>query len=94
MGSRPSSNFFFRKLDNAEKSYHRSGQGSTFSSGNTSSTLDGLDESFNTLSDGLDDKLKEAACYFEVDPDEVEKDDYVFRADMSFHPGNTYELKV
>lgn len=93
MGNRPSSNSFFRKLDNAEKSYHRSGQGSTFSSGNTSSILGGLDESFNTFSDGMDDKLKEAARYFEVDDAEVNKDDYSFRADMTFWPGNTYEPK-
>ncbi|KAH0658522.1 hypothetical protein KY289_027270 [Solanum tuberosum] len=64
-GSRPSSNSFFRKLDDAEKSYDRSSMGSTFNSGNRSSILDGLDESFNTLSDGMDGKLKEAASYFQ-----------------------------
>ncbi|XP_049373181.1 uncharacterized protein LOC125838159 [Solanum verrucosum] len=92
-GSRPSSNSFFRKLDDAEKSYDRSSMGSTFNSGNRSSILDGLDESFNTLSDGMDGKLKEAASYFQVDPDEVNKEDYAYRADMTFWPGNTYELK-
>ncbi|KAK4377662.1 hypothetical protein RND71_003958 [Anisodus tanguticus] len=92
-GNRPSPNSFFRKLDRAEKSYDRSGPGSTFSSGNRSSVLDGLDESFDTLSDGMDGKLKEAARYFEFDPDEVEKDDYAYRSDMTFWPGNTYELK-
>ncbi|KAH0721678.1 hypothetical protein KY290_005892 [Solanum tuberosum] len=92
-GNRPSPNSFFRKLDDAEKSYDRSGLGSTFSSGNRSSILDGLDESFNTLSDGMDGKLKEAASYFQVDPDEVDKEDYAYRADMTFWPGNTYELK-
>lgn len=93
-GNRPSPNSFFRKLDDAEKSYDRSGLGSTFSSGNRSSILDGLDESFNTLSDGMDGKLKEAASYFQVDPEEVGKEDYAYRADMTFWPGNTYELKV
>uniref|UniRef100_M1ARB7 Structural constituent of ribosome n=1 Tax=Solanum tuberosum TaxID=4113 RepID=M1ARB7_SOLTU len=92
-GNRPSPNSFFRKLDDAEKSYDRSSMGSTFSSGNRSSILDGLDESFNTLSDGMDGKLKEAASYFQVDPDEVDKEDYAYRADMTFWPGNTYELK-
>ncbi|WMV09651.1 hypothetical protein MTR67_003036 [Solanum verrucosum] len=46
-----------------------------------SSLLNGLDESFDTLSDGMDGKLKEEARYFEFDPDEVEKDDYAYRAD-------------
>ncbi|KAH0748871.1 hypothetical protein KY290_028103 [Solanum tuberosum] len=92
-GNRPSSNSFFRKLDDAEKSYDRSSMGSTFNLGNRSSILDGLDESFNTLSDGMDGKLKEAASYFQVDPDEVDKEDYAYRADMTFWPGNTYELK-
>ncbi|CAN4109655.1 unnamed protein product [Withania somnifera] len=84
-GNWSSSNSFFRKLDMAEKAYDRSG--------NRSSILDGLDESFNTLSDGMDDKLKEAARYFEFNPDEVEKDNYSYRADMTFWPRNTYELK-
>lgn len=93
-GNRPSQNSFFRKLDRAEKSYDRSGPGSTFSTGNRSSFLDGLDESFDSLSDGMDGKLKEAATYFKFDPDEIDKDDYAYRADMTFWPGNTYDIKV
>ncbi|KAK4380129.1 hypothetical protein RND71_001991 [Anisodus tanguticus] len=58
-----------------------------------SSLLDGLDESFDTLSDGMDGKLKEAARYFEFNPDKVEKVDYAYRPDMTFWPGNTYEIK-
>ncbi|KAJ8573947.1 hypothetical protein K7X08_010458 [Anisodus acutangulus] len=80
-GNRPSPNSFFRKLDRAENS------------GNRSSLLDGLDESFDTLSDGMDGKLKEAARYFEFNPDKVEKVDYAYRPDMTFWPGNTYEIK-
>ncbi|PHU08463.1 30S ribosomal protein S18 [Capsicum chinense] len=76
-----------------KKAYDRSGLGSMFGSGNRSSILDGLGESFNTLSDGMDGKLKEAANYFAFDPNEVEKEDYAYRADMTFWPGNTYELK-
>ena len=56
--------------------------------------MDGLDESFNTLSDGMDGKLKKAATYFEFDPDEIDKDDYAFRPDVTFQSGMTYELKV
>ncbi|PHT36761.1 hypothetical protein CQW23_24461 [Capsicum baccatum] len=92
-GNKPSPNSFFRKLGKVEKAYDRSGLGSMFGSGNRSSILDGLGESFNTLSDGMDGKLKEAASYFEFDPNEVEKEDYAYRADMTFWPGNTYELK-
>ena len=62
--------------------------------GSNSQVLDGLDESFNTLSDGMDGKLKKAATYFEFDEEEIEKDDYSFRPDMNFRLGMTYETKV
>lgn len=68
--------------------------GPRVSEGSNSQTLDGLDESFNTLSDGLDGRLKEAAAYFQVDPDEIVKEDYTFRPDMNFDLGMTYETKV
>ncbi|KAH0765351.1 hypothetical protein KY285_001222 [Solanum tuberosum] len=42
----------------------------------------------------MDGKLKEEARYFEFDPDEVEKDDYAYRADMTFWPGNTCKFKL
>ncbi|KAG5632450.1 hypothetical protein H5410_004167 [Solanum commersonii] len=41
----------------------------------------------------MDGKLKEEARYFEFDPDEVEKDDYAYRAEMTFWPGNTCKIK-
>ena len=62
--------------------------------GSNSQILDGLDESFNTLSDGMDGKLKKAATYFEFDEQEIEKDDYSFRPDVTFRVGMTYETKV
>ncbi|CAI9757087.1 unnamed protein product [Fraxinus pennsylvanica] len=49
--------------------------------------------SFNTLSDGMDEKLKKAATYFDYDPDEISKDDYAYRPDMNFWTGNTYDIK-
>ncbi|XP_040994230.1 uncharacterized protein LOC121240757, partial [Juglans microcarpa x Juglans regia] len=52
-----------------------------------------LDESFNTLSDGMDGKLKKAATYFQFDEDEITKDDYKFRPDMNFKEGMTDEIK-
>ena len=62
--------------------------------GSNSQISDGLDESFNTLSDGMDGKLKKAATYFEFNEKEIEKDDYSFRPDMNFRLGMTYETKV
>lgn len=58
------------------------------------SRIDDLEQSFDTLSDGLDGKLKEAANYFEFDPEEIDKEDYSFRYDTTFHPGSTYNAKV
>ncbi|XP_076913244.1 uncharacterized protein LOC143571803 [Bidens hawaiensis] len=55
--------------------------------------LDGLDDGLTTLTDGLDGKLKDAATYFEYDVNEVEKEDYKFRPDVTFWPGNTYDVK-
>ncbi|RYR63657.1 uncharacterized protein [Arachis hypogaea] len=57
------------------------------------SWLDDLEESFDTLSDGMDGKLKNAARYFEYDSDEVEEEDYSFRYDATFWPYTTYELR-
>lgn len=83
---------FFQKLDKAERAFGKSGSDSK-STGEFSSILDGLHESFNTLQDGMDGKLMDAASYFEWDPEEVDKDDYNFRPDMNFSPHMTYEPK-
>lgn len=91
-GGNSKTDSFFEKLDKFGQTRDRvgskSGEGSGFS------VLDGLDESFNTLSDGMDGKLKEAATYFEFDPEEVQKEDYAFRPDMNFMPRMTYDTKV
>lgn len=90
-GGNAKSDAFFHKLDRLGG---RDRLGPRVSEGSNSQTLDGLDESFNTLSDGLDGRLKEAAAYFQVDPDEIVKEDYTFRPDMNFDLGMTYETKV
>ncbi|KAK9065940.1 hypothetical protein SSX86_015342 [Deinandra increscens subsp. villosa] len=54
---------------------------------------DGFTDGFTSLTDGIDGKLKEAATYFQYDVNEVEKDDYKFRPDVTFWPGNTYDVK-
>ncbi|KAK2974620.1 hypothetical protein RJ640_025914 [Escallonia rubra] len=87
------SNSFFRKLDKAKKAHDMPASGSKSTGGKRSEFLDGLDESFSTLSDGMDGKLKEAATFFELDEHELEKDDYCYRPDMHFTPGMTYETK-
>lgn len=89
------SDALFRKLDRLGKARNRPGWlGSGNGGGNDSSVSDDLDESFDTLSDGMDGKLQKAAMYFEFDWEEVEKDGYAFRPDVSFKPGMTYEVKV
>jgi hypothetical protein len=56
--------------------------------------LDDLERSFDTLSDGMDGKLNNAARYFEFDPNEIDKDDYSYRYDTTFHSGSKYNVKV
>ncbi|KAJ9698692.1 hypothetical protein PVL29_007652 [Vitis rotundifolia] len=92
-GSNPNSDSFYQKLDRLEKSHDIYGLGSKLNGRNGSQFLDGLDESFNTLSDGMDGKLKKEATYFEFNPDEIEQEDYAFRPDVGFKPGMTYEPK-
>ncbi|XP_043699854.1 uncharacterized protein LOC122650508 [Telopea speciosissima] len=89
--SGPNTDSFYQKLDRLEKARGRSG--SRLNAGNGSQLLDGLDESFNTLSDGMDGKLKKAATYFEYDPEEISKEDYSFRPDVTFRSGTTYTTK-
>ncbi|KAA3485811.1 Ribosomal protein S18 [Gossypium australe] len=85
----PKAQAFYEKLDKVERSRYRFGPSST----RDEPMMDGLDESFSTLSDGMDMKLKKAATYFEFDLNEVHKNDYAFRPDVTFHSGSTYEPK-
>ncbi|KAI3680739.1 hypothetical protein L6452_35514 [Arctium lappa] len=85
---------FFQKLDQQTKALDRSAITSRLAGGpRRSGFVDGLDESFTSLTDGMDGKLKDAATYFEYDVDEVKKDDYKFRSDVTFWSGNTYDAK-
>lgn len=90
-GSSLTSSSFFQKLDQQKKALDRSRMNGP---SRRSGFLDGLDDSFTSLTDGMDGKLKEAATYFEYDMNEIEKDDYKFRSDVTFWPGNTYDVKV
>ncbi|KAL8089272.1 hypothetical protein AgCh_038898 [Apium graveolens] len=92
----PSQQSLFRRLDKAEKAHNNSYFGSfggRFNLDNRSEIFDGLDESFNTLSDVMDDKLKEAATCYDV-PGIEEDIDYKYRPNVNWNRiGETYELK-
>lgn len=81
------------KLNQQGKARDRSSSTSS-GSGESSPFLDDLEQSLDTLSDGMDGKLNNAARYFEFDPDEIMKEDYSFRYDTTFHQGSTYTIKV
>ncbi|KAG0502477.1 hypothetical protein HPP92_002549 [Vanilla planifolia] len=50
------------------------------------------DTGFDTLSDGMDSKLKKAAMSFPI-TDEIWDEDYKFRPDMTFWPATNYTLR-
>ena len=56
--------------------------------------MNDLDESFNKLSDGMDEKLKKEATNFEVNPEEFVQEDYCFRPDVSYNTGVKYTPRV
>ncbi|KAE9592333.1 putative ribosomal protein S18 [Lupinus albus] len=88
-GSDSKTDAFFDKLNRLSRTHDRS---SSVDGGN-SQMMNDLEDSFDTLSDGMDGKLKNAATYFEFDPEELIKDDYAFRYDTDFYPGSTYTIK-
>lgn len=85
---------FYQKFDQQKTGQGISEMMSRLNGSRRSGYLDGLDDGLTTLTDGLDGKLKDAATYFEYDVNEVEKEDYKFRPDVTFWPGNTYDVKV
>ncbi|XP_076899504.1 uncharacterized protein LOC143553381 [Bidens hawaiensis] len=84
---------FYQKFDQQKTGKGISEMMSRLNGSRRSGYLDGLDDGLTTLTDGLDGKLKDAATYFEYDVNEVEKEDYKFRPDVTFWPGNTYDVK-
>ncbi|KAG6501654.1 hypothetical protein ZIOFF_041537 [Zingiber officinale] len=79
---------FYRKLDKLEKAHERYTV-SRSNVGNGSSIIDGISNSFDSLSDGMDEKLDKAARTFTYS-NEIQEEDYRFRPDVTFYPGNTY----
>lgn len=93
-GDQSANSKFFQNLNNLGRTSEDSFLGYKSYASRRSEVSNGLDdEGFNTLSDGMDEKLKEAAYNLEVDNEEVDQEDYAFRPDSIFHPGNTYEPK-
>ncbi|KAM7466155.1 hypothetical protein LguiB_013717 [Lonicera macranthoides] len=92
-GSSATSNSFYQKLDRIENARGRFDFASKFNVRNRSEPLDSLDETFNTLSDGMDEKLKKSATDFDIDCEEMWKDDFAFRPDVEFPFKGTYEPK-
>ena len=97
---------FFRNLDRAGNSFERQGMGSGMGafgrrggSGNSGSgdmgnfgfgeSMDG----FDSLNDGMNEKLDDAARTFHM-TDEVDDDDYDYRPDVNYRRGSTYSVKV
>ncbi|KAJ6993936.1 hypothetical protein NC653_016919 [Populus alba x Populus x berolinensis] len=85
-GNSPSESFF-QKLDRLAKA--RNGPGSRLNERNSSEMVNDLDSSFNTLKDGMDEKLQEAAGYIDVDIDDIDE----YRPDAHFEDGDTYDIK-
>ncbi|XP_004294266.1 PREDICTED: uncharacterized protein LOC101297415 [Fragaria vesca subsp. vesca] len=89
----PKRDAFFTILDRLEKTSDGYASNQPGENQGGSHVLDGLDESFNTLSDGMDKKLKRAATYFQYDLEECKTDGYIFRPDANYFDGGTYEPK-
>ena len=87
-GGNSHSESFFQKLDRLAKA--RNGPGSRLNERNSSEMVNDLDSSFNTLKDGMDEKLQEAAGYIDVDIDDIDE----YRPDAHFEDGDTYDIKV
>ncbi|XP_031477820.1 uncharacterized protein LOC116248921 isoform X3 [Nymphaea colorata] len=84
---------FYQKLDRLEKARGRAGFGSRRNNGYSSGFQNTDDmETFDTLSDGMDGKLKKAAMSYPYS-DEIKNDDYAFRPDVNFRQGVTYTVK-
>ncbi|KAK8934061.1 hypothetical protein KSP39_PZI015333 [Platanthera zijinensis] len=83
---------FFQKLGKIETAHTQSINDFKDNGYGNSRFMNGQREGSDTLSDGLDWKLKKAANYFQF-TDEIMQDDYSFRPDVVFKLGTTYTPK-
>ncbi|XP_074289899.1 uncharacterized protein LOC141615481 isoform X1 [Silene latifolia] len=87
--SQDQTNSLFRSFDKVQNAHY--GPGFRFTHGeDASGGFGGDNNSLTTLPDGMEGKLKQAATYFEVDPQEIAADDYTYRSDMNLKPKMTY----
>ncbi|CAJ1972290.1 unnamed protein product [Sphenostylis stenocarpa] len=81
---------FLEKINQPGMARQRPGSGN----GASSEMMHLFEESHDTLLDGMDVKLKNAATYFEVDEEEINKEDYAFRYDANFPIDSKYDVKA
>ncbi|CAJ1972286.1 unnamed protein product [Sphenostylis stenocarpa] len=81
---------FLEKINQQGMTRQRPGSGN----GASSEMMHLFEESHDTLLDGMDVKLKNAATYFEVDEEEINKEDYAFRYDANFPIDSKYDVKA
>lgn len=84
----------YKDLNKTDNTKYRAGNVPSLDLGGDFGILDGPDEVSDTLSDGMELKLKKTATYFEFDHHEVSRDNYSFRPDYNFQSGMTYDTKV
>ncbi|VAH18874.1 unnamed protein product [Triticum turgidum subsp. durum] len=97
----PDDNSFFGKLDGFGNSFGRrhgtgSGMGAFSQQGGMGNLFGersshGIMDGFDSLNDGMNEKLDDAARTFHM-TDEVEDDDYDFRPDVNYRRGSTYNV--
>nr|XP_045089194.1 uncharacterized protein LOC109737945 isoform X2 [Aegilops tauschii subsp. strangulata] len=93
---------FFGKLDGVGSSFGRrhgtgSGMGAFSQQGEMGNLFGGrsshgIMDGFDSLNDGMNEKLDDAARTFHM-TDEVEDDDYDFRPDVNYKRGSTYNVR-
>uniref|UniRef100_A0A0D9XL62 Small ribosomal subunit protein bS18c n=1 Tax=Leersia perrieri TaxID=77586 RepID=A0A0D9XL62_9ORYZ len=95
-GGGSDNNNLFGKLDGYERpcgGFNNWGSMGGFRDrGNSRSVVEELGMGYNSLDDGMDDRLDEASRTFHM-TEEVEDEDYDFRPDVNFRRGSTYNVR-
>ncbi|KAJ9159105.1 hypothetical protein P3X46_024633 [Hevea brasiliensis] len=92
-GSSSATDSFFQKLDRLANTRNRTGSIRNEGDSWEGDGLEGIDESSDSLSDRMDEKLRKWAEYFGFDPEETEQDGYEYRPDVNFQIDSTYDIK-
>ena len=89
-----SSGPFFRKLDRIERSFTRANADMQSSRDDNSEYEEVMDNEYDSEKDEVDELLTRVGQGFFKHNDEVYEEDYAFRPDVNFRPGDTYTIKV